>query len=110
MHANIEQGDFMYTTKGKVYFLIKELSLNNSIDNEHLFTTSNIANTLNISRTRSSQMLNVLYRERYIVKIKTRPVLFYYIRNIEQYNFDRVEDFCSTQDLRKFISNKKFND
>ena len=108
MHANIEQGDFMYTTKGKVYFLIKELSLNNNIDNEHLFTTSSIAKRLFISRSLASGILNTLYRERHLVKINTRPVLYYYLENIENYNFDRVDYFYSIEDFKSFkINNKK---
>ena len=77
------------TRKERVYLQLKEFCEDYSLDTikEELvigFSSSDIAEKLNIQRNAASEDLNKLFRENKVIKFKGKPVLFFDKRKLEK--------------------------
>lgn len=76
-------------------------------------TASTISSEISISRSLASQYLNDLVKDKYLVKIKSRPVIFLSKFQLEKMSGKQIDniDFLSYEDLEKFIYGdlKNFN-
>lgn len=91
--------------KTKIYNMIVEFTQRN------LDTNANsvyISDKLNLSRNLVSQYLNELFNEHKLIKINTRPVIFYDIEQAEKLNNIELEtyEFKSLDELKKALVTK----
>lgn len=67
----------METSKDRIYGLLKAATRAHGLSDTKEFQAVYVANELNISRSLASQYLNALYTDGLLVKVTSRPVLFY---------------------------------
>lgn len=75
----------MPETKSEVLWYIEKATRNLNPESTDVFTTNRIAGQCHISRNLASQYLNELVRDRLVVKINSRPVLYLHRRGLERY-------------------------
>ena len=99
----MEQG-----TKEQIREYLIEQTKNLNFENAELFTTSHIADVLHLSRTITSQYLNELVNENFVLKIKSRPVYFVDIPTLENMYSMKLEDqdFLDIEDLLGYLNEK----
>ena len=95
--------------KSKIYDMVVEFTKNNLDLNAN---SVYISSKLNLSRNLVSQYLNELFNEHKLIKINTRPVIFYDIEQIEKLNNTELEtfEFKSMDDLKKALVSKEKKD
>lgn len=97
----------MLSTINQVSEYLRKITQVNEFNNLHLFTTIDISNSLNISRTLTSQYLNQLNKEGILIKISTRPVLYFFKKVLE--NKFKIEisnnEFLSIGELKLELNN-----
>lgn len=91
------------TSKEQVFLELKKRTIANSIDENPLFTASNLAKTLKLSRNTISQYLNEGIKEGSIIKINSRPVYFFDRTGIENQlgTFLEENEFDSFESLKQ---------
>lgn len=80
----------MKSMKSKVYQMIVKFTQSNLNSNAN---SVYISQQLNLSRNLVSQYLNELFNEYKLVKINTRPVIFFDVAEIEKSRNIKIEDF-----------------
>lgn len=95
--------------KSKIYQMIKEFTKNNYNRNAN---SVYVSKKLNLSRNLVSQYLNELYNEHKLIKINTRPVIFYDIEEIETCSAIKLEkfEFKSVQEFKDSLIKKEEKD
>lgn len=89
--------------------MIVEFSRNNLNPNAN---SVYISDKVNLSRNLVSQYLNELFRDHKLIKINTRPVIFYDIEQIEKLNNIKLETFQfeSVEELKKVLISEEKKD
>ena len=102
--------------KEKVYSAIKELSSKFDFKNHNdadKLAASNVADILGIKRNTASRYLNELNKEKKVIKINSRPVVFYSVSslsktlNLELFTFKDVDEFLGHVQLIKKENNEE---
>lgn len=80
--------------------------------NEMMVSTEEIANHFHLSRSVISRYLNGLFDEKKLIKISTRPVLFFDLQTIEKtYDLSRSGyEFLSLEEFEKVRNNNQINE
>lgn len=94
------------SSKEKIQERLHDLSLSLSLDNVESFQATNIAEELHISRSMASSYLNALFAEGQLVKVASRPVLFF-DRGALEHKFGMVfggTSFLSMAELHEYIA------
>ena len=94
------------SSKEKIQERLHDLSLSLSLDNVEAFQATNIAEELHISRSMASSYLNALYAEGQLIKVASRPVLFFDRTALERkYGMVFGEtSFLSVVELHEYIT------
>lgn len=79
-----------YRMKDNIYHMVIEFTKNNLDENSNSLY---ISKKVNLSRNLVSQYLNELFNEHKLLKINTRPVVFYDIEQVEKLNNITLEAF-----------------
>ena len=75
------------------------------------YSANQVADELQISRSMARKYLNELYKEKYLIKIQSRPVLFFLKKTFEEkysLKFD-IFNFLSLEEFNKYLIDKKKN-
>jgi len=99
----------MHTSREKVAELVARLTRVHGFDEPELFQASSVAGELNISRSLASSYLNSLTEEGVLVKVETRPTLFFDRGELErrlgmpitQYSFVSVAELLNAADTHR---------
>lgn len=77
--------------------------------NNNQYSANKVAEKFKISRSSSSQYLNDLYKENYLIKIQTRPVLFYHKEALEKKYGFKFSTLCflSIGEINSYIYNNQ---
>lgn len=93
----------MYTMMKKIHLLVVEATKNNL---QEWGNSVYISQQLKLSRNMVSQYLNQLFSEGHLIKINTRPAVFFDIKTIEEmYNLHIIQrEFKSLQELQIILN------
>lgn len=93
------------SSKVQVYEYLKKNSRMITLDRLPLLTTISIAESLNLSRSLTSQYLNELVKENSVIKVCSRPVYYLDKREIEKKFHVEIKqiEFLSIKELFEFI-------
>lgn len=95
----------MSFTKAEVLGLIKDYTANTHFEYTNNFTASKVSNEISISRSLASQYLNELFREGKLIKVNTRPVLFFHQELLKsKYKSElNAQEYTSVDELRRVL-------
>lgn len=95
----------MQSSKEAVRDELERLTTRYGVDEPQLFQASNIAEHLHISRSLASQYMNALHGEGELIKVSTRPALFFSRRALERRNAVSLSEFTflSLEELRSHV-------
>ena len=102
----------MVSTKEEILNHIKNETLELDVNNLSRFAATEISDVLAISRSLASQYLNELNKEGYIIKISSRPVLFFHKQILERKYGTAISqlDYYSLNELLSEIDVEHLND
>lgn len=95
----------MITTRDEIIDYMKLCTQKIEKADVEIYSANQVADELKISRSLASQYLNELYKEKILIKVLTRPVLFFDKKTLEnQYGFVFQQlDFLSMNELKSYI-------
>lgn len=103
------EGETMLSSKDRVAELVRVLSATHSMSDADVFQASYVARKLHVSRSMASSYLNTLYSEGVLVKVASRPALFYDRATLEQRHHIKIAQlsFLSTTELLDYVAEAK---
>lgn len=99
----------MQGTKDKAYELLREMTAVRTLGDTNAFQATYIADKLHVSRSTASSYLNALYAEGALIKVASRPALFFDRETLERRHgieFSQCS-FISFTELVEYISRQK---
>lgn len=95
------------STKEQILTYVREATEEFDFTIASQFTASFISEQLHISRSLASQYLNELVKEKYIIKINSRPVYFFHRKKMEEiYQIPfQDDDFYDLEELKQYVMN-----
>lgn len=101
------KGVYMTTTRDEVMQYVHMCTQKYENSDRDVFTANHVADELKISRSLASQYLNELYKDGELIKILSRPVLFFCRKSLEEiYGFEVKQlDFLSLEEFKSYIQN-----
>lgn len=95
----------MITTRDEINDCVRKLSEQYDGNHMEMYSANFFADALRISRSLASQYLNELFKDGYLIKIVTRPVLFLTKKTLEQkFSIAFLNNtFLSVEEFQKFI-------
>lgn len=80
------------------------------LNNDYVLTTEELASKVNVSRTVVSRYLNQLLKEKKLLKVSTRPVIYFDKKTIENefsISLEKIDEFLSIGEMNKYLLNQK---
>lgn len=89
----------------QILALIKKFTDDFIVNNASILNSYEIAEHLNLTRSSVSRYLNTLYNDKKLIKIHTRPVLFFDAKTLERKTNIKVEefDFLSMKEMFAYL-------
>ena len=78
------KGVYMITTRDEIIDYMEMCTQTRKDKDIETFSANHVADELKISRSLASQYLNELFKEKCLIKVLTRPVLFFHRNILEQ--------------------------
>ena len=102
----------MITTRDEIIDYMEMCTQTRKDKDIETFSANHVADELKISRSLASQYLNELFKEKCLIKVLTRPVLFFHRNILEQqggFVFQQL-DFLSLNELEAYLQNHSRQD
>lgn len=106
------KGVYMITTRDEIIDYMEMCTQTRKDKDIETFSANHVADELKISRSLASQYLNELFKEKCLIKVLTRPVLFFHRNTLEQqggFVFQQL-DFLSLNELQAYLQNHSRQD
>lgn len=100
------------STKDLILHYMSELTENFDFTQVKHFTAKSISEEMHISRSLASQYLNELVKEKFIIKVNSRPVYFFHRKKMEELfklTF-QDDDFYDLEEVKQYINEHSIGD